>query len=98
LRNTHLNSFLRSISGCRPDIVTREKKIESQGHGVPVGRASMQGLEIGNAIRRQVNNLGVNDQWRTESPRFLDDTGISLRPIISVHRVETHAAIADVDL
>jgi hypothetical protein len=58
----------------------------------------MQSVEIGNAFGRQVNNLSVNNQWCTESRRFLHDTRITLRPIISVHRVEPHPSIADVNL
>jgi len=58
----------------------------------------MQSVEIGNAFGRQVNNLSVNNQWCTESRRFLHDTRITLRPIISVHRVELYPAIADMDL
>ena len=41
---------------------------------------------------------GVNNQWCTETRRFLHDTRISLRPIIPIHRIEPHAVIADVNL
>src|SRR5262249_23625988 len=45
-----------------------------------------------------MDNLGVNNQRRTKPSRFLHDTRIAFGPIISVHRVETHPTIADVNL
>src|SRR5262245_23706466 len=58
----------------------------------------MQGVEICNALCRQVNDLGVNYQRRTKACRFLHDPRKALRPIISVHRVEAHATIPHMNL
>src|SRR6476661_2013606 len=45
-----------------------------------------------------MDNLSINNQRRTKPSRFLHDTRIALRPIISVHRVETHPTVAYMDL
>src|SRR5262245_2701439 len=45
-----------------------------------------------------MDNLGINNQWRTEPNRLLHNTWIAFGPIVSVHRVETHATVTDVDL
>src|SRR5262245_15201283 len=58
----------------------------------------MQGVEICNALGRQVNDLGVNYQRRTKACRFLHDPRKALRPIISVHRVKAHATIPHMNL
>ena len=58
----------------------------------------MQGIEIWNALLVETYNLGVDNQRLTESGRLLDNTRIALGPIISVHRVEAHPAIANMDL
>jgi hypothetical protein len=64
-----------------PDIVTRVKKIESEGHGFVIDSAAMQSIEICGPIGRQVNNLGINSQGLTQPRRFLDNAGITLRPV-----------------
>jgi hypothetical protein len=38
-------------------------------------------IEIGSTIGRQVNNLGINDDWLSEPRRFLDNAWIApLKP------------------
>src|SRR5262245_9819654 len=81
-----------------PDIVTREKKVKSQSHGFLIGCATMQSVEIRNAIGRQVNNLGVDNQRRSEPSGFFHNARIAFGPIISIYRVETHPPVADMNL
>src|SRR5690349_6320920 len=80
-----------------PNIVTREKKIGGQRHGFLIDLA-MQSVEVRNAIGRQMNNLGVNNQRLTQERRFLHNARIAFGPVVSVHRIQTHATIADVYL
>jgi hypothetical protein len=81
-----------------PDIVTRVKKIESEGHGFVICSAAMQSIEICGPIGRQVNNLGINSQGLTQPRRFLDNAGITLRPVSAIHRVEPNATVTHMDL
>ena len=111
-RRSIRSAFLRRSGqsrnvGCRnyyapklqaPEIVTREKKIESQCHRFVVLCPTMQSIKICDALGRQVNNLGVDNQRRTEPSRFIHDARIAFGPVIAVHRVESHPTIPHMDL
>src|SRR5262249_36982223 len=45
-----------------------------------------------------MNNLGVNNQRRTEPSCFLHDARITFGPVVSVHREQSHPPIAHMDL
>ena len=80
-----------------PDVITRNKKIESTGHGFLIGCAAVQGSKSATPLAEK-NNFGINNQGLTEPSRFLHNPGIALGPIIAVHRVEPHATVTDMDL
>ena len=82
-----------------PQIVAvAHEQIESARHrGVIVG-ATVQGVEIGNALRRQADHFGVEDGGALDPRDFLDDARVALGPVGGVHGVEAHPPVADVDL
>jgi hypothetical protein len=57
-----------------PDVITSGKKIERQRYRFRIGYAAMRGVKIRRAFAVQADNLGVNNQRRTEMlpPRYAD--------------------------
>src|SRR5262249_32927956 len=73
-------------------------KVKSQSHGFLIGCATVQSVEIRNAIGRQVNNLGVDNQRRSEPSGFFHNARIAFGPIISIYCVEPHPSVAHMNL
>ena len=81
-----------------PDVVTREKKIKGQSDRFVIGRTTMQGVEITNAVGRQVDNFRVDNQRCTKPSRFLYNARIAFGPVIAVHCKQAHPPVANMDL
>jgi len=77
-----------------PDIRRSKARAMALSSTVRLCSASKSAAPFG----RQVNNLGINDDWLSEPRRFLDNAWIALGPVGAVHRVEPHATAADMDL
>jgi hypothetical protein len=58
----------------------------------------MQGIEIGNSLIVETNNLGIPNRADFDARCFLYNARIALRPVRSVHGVEPHPTILDMDL
>ena len=58
----------------------------------------MQGIELRHALVIEIDHLGVKNGSALDARRFLDDAGIAVAPVSTVHRVEPHPPIADMDL
>jgi hypothetical protein len=50
------------------------------------------------ALLNQTNDLGIHDHAAFDASSFLYDERISLRPVVAIHREQSHPAIAHMDL
>src|SRR5262249_48847860 len=74
-----------------PDVVTVEhKQVKGAGTRTVVIGAAVQSLEVGDPIRVKPNGLGIEDRRALDASRVLDNQRIALRPVGSIHCVQTH--------
>ena len=58
----------------------------------------MQGVELRHALAIETDHLGIEDGSALDARRFLDDARIAVGPVGTIHRIEAHPPVADMDL
>ncbi|MGB8142647.1 MAG: hypothetical protein WCF52_19510 [Pseudolabrys sp.] len=82
-----------------PQIVAIDhQQIECTSDSKMIGGAAMQGVKIWNAPLIETNSLGIHNRADFDACCCFHNAGIALRPVGSIHGVEPHPAIADMDL
>jgi hypothetical protein len=78
--------------------IAEQQQIECAGKSQMVITSAVKYLKGWNAFTVGANNLRIHDRGHIESRRLLKDKGIAITPIVSIHRVEPHTTITDMDL
>ena len=79
-------------------VAVDHEKIESTSAGTFIVDPAMQRIEIRNPIGADPDNLSVKNCIAFDMCRSIDNQRIAFRPVGSVHGVEAHPAIPDMDL
>ena len=79
-------------------VAVDHEKIESTSAGTFIVDPTMQRVEVRNSIRANPDNLSVKNCIAFDMCRSIDNQRIAFRPVGSVHGVEPHPAIPDMDL
>src|SRR5262249_1769788 len=78
-------------------LAAEHQQIKCAGKSRMVVLTAVKFLESWNTLVVGAHNLRIHDRCHLESHRFLHNERITLRPVGTVHREETHAAVADMD-
>ena len=79
-------------------VAVEHQEIESTSAGTFIVDPTVQRVEVRNPIQPNPDNLSVKNCVAFDMCRSIDNHRIAFRPVGSVHGVEAHPAIADMDL
>ena len=97
-----ISSLLKRSCASRADacaiLVVEDEKIESERQSSVVIAPVVQQVELRDSLFVEADSFGVDDRMTFDPRRFLDNAGITFRPVSPVHRVEAYPALLDVHL